>query len=309
MNTVREESVIFNELVELCSRPGYVHIIAFFCFRDNTASISEELTTETIIKQHNPESLICTEISTLVGLLVKNRIDVILPMQDVIQSMINQTEALLGELHHCLSWPMRSHIENIASIQDVDPFSHGSLLREPIFYGGESAYDFQYLDFSRQKYAEDKEWLVTNKGFGIDDAENVIRNIIEIHQFKMLSHLESLGNAHPDNWTMLPAFIFTLNELISRVSIDLQVINNVLSAFCLSEENRSKEFTALNDFNITNACPLISLGNNQYLLFQHYSLVEALYESPYYWMREDKEYLPIAERNKGDFVEKFSAEK
>lgn len=309
MNTARDESLIFNDLVELCSCQGYAHVIAYFCFRDNTASIGNELTPETIIEQHSHGRLIRAEISTLVGLLVKNTIDLTLPVPDDIKSMINQTQALLDELHNCLSWPMQSQLQNISTEQNADPFSLGSVLREAIFYGGESAYDFQYLDFARQKYMEDNYWLKANKGFGIDDAREVISNIIEIHQKKIISHFENLRDVHPDNWTMLPAFIFTLDDLKSGIKIDPLVIKNILLAFSFPVENRNEGFRALNDFNLANAYPLISLGNDQYLLLQHYNLAESLYELPYYWMKDDEKYSSIAKKNKGDFVEKFSAEK
>lgn len=220
--------------------------------------------------------------------------------------MIDQTEALLSELHHSFAQPMREHL---ISEQSANPFGMGSVLREPIFYGGESAYDFQYLDFSPQKYAADNAWLKANKGFSIDEASEVVRNVIEIYKLKMLSYLENLKDMHPDSRTLLSAFIFTQNELKNRLNIDSQIIMNVLSAFCIPIGNRNEGFTALNEFNITNACPLIPLDNDQYLLFQHYNLAEALYESPFYWMNGDTKYLNKASDNRGVFVENFSLKK
>lgn len=309
MGEPRSESDIFYELEKLCTRQGYAHVIAYFCFRDNTTSIGEELTSEAIIDRLLPERLIRTEISTLVGLLVKNKIDFTLPAPDDIQEMINQTQTLLGELHLSLSLPMRSHLKKTSTEINTDPFSLGSVLREPIFYGGESAYDFQYLEFAREKYCADNPWLTKNKGFGIDDAEEVVRKIIEVHLSKLLSHFENLRNTHPDNWTMLPAFIFNLADLVQGIKINPLIIKNILTAFSFPVANRNEEFTALNEFNLANACPLIPLDNDQFLLFQHYSLAEALYESPFYWLNEDMEYSSEASKNRGEFVEKFSANK
>lgn len=311
MNTThhRNESIIFNELAELCSQSGYVHAIAFFCFRDNTAFIQEKLTPEIIIEQYNPESLIRSEISTLVGLLIKNKINLTLPDQDSLEKMISQTEILLNELHQVLSIPIRSYFENIESDKSKNPFSAGSVLREAIFYNGESAYDFQYLDFSIEKYKADNDWLISNKGFSINDASKVIQCIIDLHCLKLQNHLLNLKGKHPRDWTMLPAFIFTLDELINELVIDPKTIENIVMAFSIPGQNKNEGFTNLSDFNITNAAPLIPLDNNQYLLFQHYSLVEALYESPFYWMNGDKKYSNKARENRGNFVEKFSAEK
>jgi hypothetical protein len=54
-----------------------------------------------------------------------------------------------------------------------DLFSTGAPLREPIFYGGNSAYDFQYPEFTEKKYANDRDWLLTHKGFDISTALSV----------------------------------------------------------------------------------------------------------------------------------------
>ena len=200
-------------------------------------------------------------------------------------------------------------LQNISTEQNTDPFSLGSVLREPIFYGGESDMIFNILILLDENIRADNSWLTTNKGFGIDAAEEVIRNIIKIHEEKMLSHFESLKGVHPDNWSMLPAFTFGLNDLVQGINVDSQIIKNVLSAFSYPMENRNQEFTTLNDFNLANACPLISLGNDEYLLFQHYSLAEALYESPFYWMNEDEKYTAQASKNRGEFLENFTANK
>jgi hypothetical protein len=37
----------------------------------------------------------------------------------------------------------------------INPFTRGTVLREAIFYGGESGYSFQYRDLSVRKYAAD----------------------------------------------------------------------------------------------------------------------------------------------------------
>ena len=44
-------------------------------------------------------------------------------------------------------------------------FRQGDVLREAIFYSGDSAYSFQYRDFAPKKYGRDDAWLETHKGF------------------------------------------------------------------------------------------------------------------------------------------------
>ncbi len=43
-----------------------------------------------------------------------------------------------------------------------------------MFYGGESAYNFQYREFAPDKYGGDAEWLGRNKGFTIWEARDVV---------------------------------------------------------------------------------------------------------------------------------------
>ena len=63
------------------------------------------------------------------------------------------------------------------------------------------------------------------------------------------------------------------------------------------------DFTNLSEFNIYNAYPIIKISKDEYILFQGYKLVEALYESPFYWMLEDKTYKDTAFIHRGDFTE------
>jgi hypothetical protein len=60
----------------------------------------------------------------------------------------------------------------------------------------------------------------------------------------------------------------------------------VIESFASS--NHITDFKSLDDFNPINAYPIIRLPYAEYLLFQNYSLVEALYETPFFWFIEDK---------------------
>ena len=51
------------------------------------------------------------------------------------------------------------------------------------------------------------------------------------------------------------------------------------------------------------------MGPDRYLLLQYYGISEAMYETPFYWMCEDKAYAPTAFRHRGEFTESFSAER
>jgi hypothetical protein len=55
--------------------------------------------------------------------------------------------------------------------------------------------------------------------------------------------------------------------------------------------------------------PILQAPNGALYLLQYYPLVEAVYDSPFYWFAEDKNYFPTASRNRGEFTETFLTER
>ena len=193
--------------------------------------------------------------------------------------------------------------------EGFNPFTTGAALREPIFYGGESAYSFQYRDFCPAKYASDDPWLIANKGFSIHDARNVVFAISRLQDEKSISVMRAMRGTPQETWTFLPGNTFSVQEVADYGHFDPAIVDRVLSAFAVPPGAYNKQFKALHDFNIANACPLIHMPDGTYLLFHIYSLVEALYEAPFYWMGSDKAYVSTAMQNRGVFTEQFAVER
>ncbi len=185
----------------------------------------------------------------------------------------------------------------------IEPFSAGAALREPIFYGGESAYDFQYREFAEKKYASDRDWLLAHKGFDISTALTIANNLRGLLVEKQTAIPKVLKSKPSREWTVMPAFCFSLSELAQRSGIDREIVRRVIEAFGLEPNDRNAQFTGLQEYNATNASPILSLGGERFILFQHYSLMEALYESPFFWMVADRTYAPTALFNRGRFTE------
>ena len=307
---MRPEHVIFDELAELCISPGYVHAVAYLCFRDNMIRYSGEMKAEDMQQLFSKSRLIRTETSTLIGLMLKRDIDYTLPTPKTLDGYIKATEALLEEIHRTMSDAFWAGID-LAKITDKDfnPFTSGAALREPIFYGGESAYSFQYRDFSLAKYGRDDGWLAANKQFSIRDARDVVYAISRLQDEKAVETLQLMSKAAPEDWTLLPGVTFEIQEIADRASMDPAVVGRVLMAFAAPAGACNEHFTALHDFNIINACPLIPIPDGRYALFHIYSLVEALYEAPFYWMGADKAYVSIAMKHRGLFTEQFAVER
>ncbi|BDX19579.1 prepilin peptidase [Halopseudomonas aestusnigri] len=306
--SIRAEAEVFADLSELCASPGYLHAIAYFCFRDNTIRYGDVMTPEDVLEQFGMDRLVRTEISTLIGLSCKADLNAEMQTPETIQRYIDETEMLLKEMHHSMMPNMREIFDpEQASDPNFNPFENGDFLREAIFYGGESAYHFQYRDLSSLKYKGDSDWLIYNKGFSSEDAISAITAIQELQNRKINEFIPSLDINNPSSWTALDAYKFTAEEISAESGIDLGIVTNVIESF-VSPIGMS-DFSSLDDFNPKNAYPIIKTSDTEYLLFQNYSLVEALYETPFFWFYEDKAYRSTAMKNRGDFTESFSAQR
>lgn len=300
----RAEDEVFAELASLCAAPGYAHVLAYFCYRDNFIWYGEEVTADDFAPLHSKSRLIRTEISTLVGLLVRAPLELALPAPETLQHYIDKTEQLLAELHDAIASVWFKDFDP-AKVMDegFDPFTSGASLREPIFYSGDSAYDFQYREFAKRKYADDRAWLVDHKGFGIASAVRMAIGLGKLLLEKKKATQEKFKTLPIDQWTVLPGFMFTGQELSQWLGMDLATVSGILAAFSLPADDRNEGFSSLQAYNATNGSPIVAVGDDKYVLFQHYSLMEAIYESPFYWMGADRKYAPRALANRGRFTE------
>ena len=69
-------------------------------------------------------------------------LDLRFPESTGLKPAINRTEALLSELHQSAYFLVISKLSPTDLASGEDFFSNASVLREPIFYGGESAFIF-----------------------------------------------------------------------------------------------------------------------------------------------------------------------
>lgn len=306
----RTEQEIFDELATLCISPGFAHAVAYLCSRDNVIRYSGEMKAADLQHLSSMERLSRTEMSTLIGLMTKTPFSLALPDPKTLQHYIGRADALLSEMHQAMIQDVyRPHEWSKLAKEASSPFENGAAMREAIFYGSESAYSFQYRDLSARKYAADDAWLVRNKGFTINEARDVVRSIGELHNNKLLACQSAFHRLPPEEWTLLPAYTYTLQEIADHCNVALIAVEHVLRAFTLPPGEVNEGFRTLHDFNLTNAFPLLRAEPDNFILFQPYSLLEALYESPFYWMAADKAYMPTAMANRGQFTEEFAEDR
>ncbi|WP_109486553.1 SEC-C metal-binding domain-containing protein [Occallatibacter savannae] len=304
---MRTEGQVFQELSSLCTSPGYVHALAYFCFRDSIIPYVDEMRVEDTMHLFSPERLIRTETSTLIGLMIQQKIDWTLPNPRDTQQYIDKTEELLKELHEAMFAPTIDQMKSLfASGDRTNPFQKGENLREPIFYCGESAYSFQFRDLSVPKYKSDNAWLEQHKKFSIEQARDVVKALIELQNEKFTDALPELANRNNSEWTLLPYFLFTNEELSKFSGLDTTLVECVVNAFVLPDGHENRSFRAIDDFNVASAMPIIRADEGRFLLLEQYTLQQSLYESPFFWMLDDATYRETAFRNRGKFVEEFS---
>lgn len=307
----RSEAEVFEDIATLCSSPGYIHAIAYFCWRDNLIRYDQTLVADDVQSHYGQPNLIRTEISTLIGLMARAPIEIELPTPEVMQGYIDRTDVIMNELHHAMMASAFFEGKDWAALhaEGKTPFDQASTMREPIFYGGESAYDFQYEELTPLKYQADDTWISDNRGFVITDALTVAKVIRDGYMAKIASWRDVMLAKLPDEWTLLPLFIFKREDIVIESGLPEATVDAVLCAFRFAAYERNNSFTGVSEFNETNARPILHLGDGSYVLFQHYQLQESLYESPFFWMMADATYRPTATANRGDFTESYASER
>ncbi|EOG8379214.1 YecA family protein [Pseudomonas aeruginosa] len=303
--TGRSESEVFADLGVLTAKQGYVHAIAYICHRDNMVAFRDEYTASDLSELYDPNRLLRTEINTLLGLMVRQPLDLTLPEPAQIQAYVEKTDELMAELHGSMNSVIFEALKRrSASATDRMSIWEGAALREPIFYGPESAYSFQYRDFFVDKHEDDDAWLQQNKGFTSRQAQTVARamcSLMDLRATQLHQHgkkaLEAVGSP-------LAHFEFTTEEVARKTGLDIGVVQAVFEALTFTGQNA--EFRELGDYNSVVGTPLLPTDRGSVLLFMHYAIYESLYESPFFWMKDDPVYRRRASDNRGAFVERFA---
>lgn len=304
------EDDIFAKLSSLCTSPGYIHALAFICFRDNMVGYAGQFSSECLLEKYSWDRLIRTEITTLIGLMVKAPIDYCLPDASTIQEYVDNTYSLLNLLHKSMvDFPSAPDFPIETNAAQSELLNSGKMLREPIFYSGESAYSFQLRDLAVPKYAADNTWLESNKGFSIELARKVILTFTKLQNEKLTNTLYGLRDKLPAEWTLLDGFSLDTQSVSRACNEPPEKVAAVLSAFALEKSENNSSFRSLHDFNVITSTPLVRRDIDSYVLFEQRSLNQALYESPFYWMAADKHYVDLAMENRGTFSEEFVAQR
>ena len=299
----RQDTSIFADLEQLSQEPGFIYSLCLMVARCLWMSTDE---VADINWNERPNQ---AELSLLFGLLVKHpiRLDEV-PSKEVILEQAQRATDLLEELHVFLTKLMLPSMSPNADAEDQltdllekyeDWTNSGKGMVEPIFYGGEGAYGFQFLEMASKKYAADEQWIQEHKGVGI---EAFVQMAMDLEQLT-LERVRNIGHGialDEECKAVLSAMTFCLEDLPTT---SRQSLEHFLAAFSFTPGDVNPELNTTANYNATLSHPVMALGGGQYCIPIFPNLPKAIYESPYYWMIEDDEYRDTAMSNRGDATE------
>ena len=300
------ESDIFSKLKWLCASPGYIHALALICFSNEIVRGTKPES----LPGGAPQPLTYTEIMTLVGLHIKASISYELPSIEDLMSYVDRSYRLLGELQAAVEKQFDQSVLELqaavvnnnlqTTLEEANPIS--KMFRGSIFYAGDSAYYFQYLDFVVPKYEADAAWLLSNKNVDLNAGRSVCTKLAELHQHRMSVLLTGKHDHAIQRELILGAFQYSHEDLhLSRAELDF------IEVFTLPLDQNNAEFNSATAFNAAYAYPIIRRSKDDIIVLSNYWLTHAFYESPYYWLLQDKEYCQSVASNRGSATELIAA--
>ena len=262
----REDTGIFADLEQLSQEPGFIYsfclMVARFLWM-STDDVAEINWTE----RPNQE-----ELSLLLGLLVKHpiRLDVI-PSDEVVLEQAQRAIDLLRELHLFLSSPTLpsngSNADDPHRLTELmqqyeDWMSSGRGVVEPIFYGGQGAYDFQFLEMASKRYAADNRWIQQHKGASLEAFVEMAKSL-ELLTLKRLRAIKTGIALNEECKAVLHAMTFGPNDLpqTSRQSLE-----HFIRAFSCTPGDINQEFNTIADYNAVHSRPVMAIGGGQFCI-------------------------------------------
>lgn len=304
--TPREMSEIFEDLRVLAQSDGALHSISSIIYRDwvLTVDMKEGKVVDDAEQRWSTTKLNKNELMLLLGLTVQSsspQTFSVLPHSD---DFLAKADCLLREFHDRLmtDYVSRIDVSNAKFAEGPDALSAAA--REAIYYGAESFYLHQFEQFSRHRYRQDGDWLLGNVGISIRPMLDIARFIVD----RINLQITAAGYFHrekepEDQGVLTNSLLVSKNELVDEFGEKAKAfISKFATPIICANLNYTNPFT----INQVSIAPLIDLGDFLYVPSQ-YRLFETIYESPFYWMMDDRQYRDTQAEHRGTFLEKTTA--
>jgi SEC-C motif-containing protein len=259
------------------------------------------------------EHLNFQEITFLAGLLVKSSIDLTVPTESESTTRFEDIYRLFDELHkkhneHFFEL-LKDRVEGLKRFENSEEdyrriMGAGSMVKEPIFYGGSGAYDFQYLDFAVDKYQHDFAWIAQHIGVSITNMSKIARDLKKLHERKF--------NHRPVPTRDFSKLCAATLSILCFEEQDLdyfgqETVRAFIKAFSLVPGSVNANLEMPGQFNQLQSNPIVLLPDGRYFVPIGFNLSEAIYESPFFWMNADSAYRGEALLHRGRFAEDITA--
>lgn len=131
--------------------------------------------------------------------------------------------------------------------------------------------------------------------------------MLELHQYVDLffenksEFLVAGNNIREAGWnsfykSLIELFVVEKTNFESDINVDAFFSNFSI----IPKKGMNSRFQSIGDYNVINSHPIIQLDGDKYFIPIPFLLSIAVYESPYYWMIDDKAYIDQAGSNRGE---------
>lgn len=289
----RSKEEIIAELEKLATEPGFIYsfctlLLELFLHPHEAADIDWH------------KRLSFQELSFLGGLMIKQKINLQIPEEEIFKARIDKVHELFHELHVAFSKPFFNqlirYMRKDSSREEVkSAFASAESMVEPIFYGGCGAYDFQYVELAKERYGADKDWIKTAKKLEIEKLGEFFFSLKKL-QVEKINSRTKIDTFEKGCQEILSVFTFTRKDF-PEFSDD--EVKNFLDCFSLFPGRVNEKLRMPGQYNVLDSHPIVCLNDDLYFLPIAYNLAQSIYESPYYWMQGDQKYAPAAGDHRG----------
>ena len=318
----RKEKLIFADLVELCARPGYPHALAYICLNHTAHRHAKPVTSDDLCTDRDPLHLTPSEVDTLVGCLVKADTKWQTVSADLVREMVTKSLSLMREFELILAHnttnarnalannpDFQAPVDSSGGSQELDSVLTGADLRYEPFYAVETASDCQFHDMAADRYVNDVDWMIENRGYTPDDAKAVCTAILDSHAERLVEMKNSArkpksANLSP-NQSVLSRFLLSTTDLSSRSGVGPNRVNAFLAAFTTDASSANDKYMHVDGENCVSAKPIVKTQGGKRYLFHPRALFKSTYDTPFWWMEQDSAYIDTAAKNRGSFPERF----
>lgn len=302
----RSTAEIFEDLRVLAQSDGALHEISAIFYRDWVVAVDAKQGRVADDPEHrwSTSKLNNNELMLLLGLSVQSQSDRTYSVQVTEDTFSARADSLLREFHDRVLRDCALAFDEKSRALIEHPGSIGLIAREAIYYGADSFYLHQFLDFSRQRYREDGIWLLQNAGLSIRPMIAIAKYIVD----RITDRINTLGNLRKEGRQFTHGD-FTSSLLISKADVRKkfgQKADAFFAKFATPASGANAGFTDAFAVNTITIAPMIDLGEYLYVPNQ-YRLLETIYESPFYWMMNDELYRDTAAKHRGEFLERTAA--